>query len=221
MAARWFAFVIWAAVAASVVAWGLQLASSPQPVPAHTVPVADSGARRGDLLQLLGREAAPVRAAAAAPTATSQSSRFRLLGVVAPRGDPESEAGLALIAVDGKPARPVRVGGNVEEGLLLLGVHRRGASLGPQEGAPTVTLELPERPPPSTGTLAPALAPAPTPMPALPGVAVPPAVPIAPQAESIEPPQRAPVLPSAPQAVPPQAAPPQVAPQEPASAPEQ
>ena len=215
MAARWFAFVIWAAVAASVAAWGLRVASSPQPVPVHTVPVAESGALRGDVLRLLGREAAAVRTAAAAPAATSQSSRFRLLGVVAPRGDPESDLGLALIAVDGKPARPVRVGGKVEEGLLLLAVHRRGASLGPQDGAATVTLELPERPPPSTGTLAPSMVPMPTPTPT--PMPAPPVVSAPPPAEPIEPPQRAPVPPAAPQALPPQAAPPQEA----ASVPEQ
>jgi general secretion pathway protein C len=204
MSARWFAFVIWAAAAGTVVAWGLRLGATPPAVPAYTVPVAESGAQRGDMLRLLGRDAEPVRGAPAAPVAASEAGRFRLLGVVAPRDDRYSAAGLALIAIDGKPARPVRVGGNVDESLVLLGVHRRGASLGPQDGAPTVRLELPERPPPATGKVA--LPPMPAPAPTPPVVSVP-----AP-AEAIVPPQRAAVPVPVPEAA---------QPQEAASAPEQ
>lgn len=205
MSARWFAFVIWAAAAATVVAWGLRLGATPPAVPAYTVPVAESGALRGDTLRLLGRDAEPVRGSApAAPVAASEAGRFRLLGVVAPRDDRYSAAGLALIAIDGKPARPVRVGSNVDEGLVLLGVHRRGASLGPQDGAPTVTLELPERPPPATGKVA---------LPAMPGPApTPPVVSVPAPAEAIVPPQRAAVPVPVPEAA---------QPQEAASAPEQ
>jgi general secretion pathway protein C len=204
MSARWFAFVIWAAVAATVAAWGLRLSATPPAVPVYTVPVAESGALRGDVLRLLGRDAQPARSAPAAPVVASEAGRFKLLGVVAPRDERYSAAGLALIAIDDKPARPVRVGGNVGDGLVLLGVHRRGASLGPQDGAPTVSLELPERPPPSTGKVAlpPMRAPAPTP----PAVAAP--VP----AEAIVPPQRAAVPAPVPEGA---------QPQEAASAPEQ
>jgi general secretion pathway protein C len=151
MTARLFAFVIWAAVAASAVAWIAWLSAAPQPVPTFAVPVAQSGAARGDASRLLGRDDARTAAAAAPAAETPQSSRYRLLGVVAPREGGSAAAAVALIAVEGKLARPVRVGARVDDDLVLLTVHRRGAGLGPSGGEPTVRLELPERPPPATG----------------------------------------------------------------------
>jgi general secretion pathway protein C len=76
--------------------------------------------------------------AAAAPVATL-SSRFQLLGVVA-EGD---GGGAALIAVDGKPAKPYRVGAPVDENLVLQSVAPRRAVIGAGKGPPAVTLELP------------------------------------------------------------------------------
>lgn len=188
MTARLFAFVIWAAVAASVVAWITRLAASPQPVPTFAVPVAQSGAARGDASRLLGREELRSANASAAPPAESPvSSRYRLLGVVAPREGSGSAAAVALIAIEGKPARPLRVGARVDDDLVLLSVDRRGAGLGPSGGEPTVKLELPERPPPATGVPAPTLGPAspaaqPAVVPPMPP-SLPPAVePVAPQA---------------------------------------
>ena len=70
----------------------------------------------------------------------SIASRFVLQGVVAvaPGG------GAALIAVDGKPARPFRVGSAVEEGLILQSATARQATLaGTQEGPALVTLDMP------------------------------------------------------------------------------
>ncbi len=56
--------------------------------------------------------------------------------------------GAALIAVDGKPARPFRVGTLVEEGLVLQSLEGRRALLGAERGGPsTLTLELPARQP--------------------------------------------------------------------------
>ncbi len=150
MAARLFAFVIWAAVAASVVFWVLRLAASPRPVPPHAVAAAGAGAMRGDLARLFGREGDPAAPAAAVPVATG--SQFKLLGVVAPRGDAPNE-GLALISVEGKPAKPYRIGAAVDSSLVLLSVHQRGAALGPRDGAPSVNLELPPPAPAATGTL--------------------------------------------------------------------
>lgn len=131
-------FVLWALVAASAVYWGTKLSSRPggemAPVAARTPPQADPLA----LARLLGSN--PV-AQAAAPVA-SLASRFVLVGVVASRG-PD---GAALIAVDGKPAKPFRVGAAVDEGLVLQSVEARRAALGASmQGAPSVTLELPLR----------------------------------------------------------------------------
>jgi general secretion pathway protein C len=129
-------FVLWALVAASAVYWGLKLSSGSPKVPAlpaaRTAPPADPIA----VARLLG---STPTAAAAGP---SLASRFVLTGVVA-SGE---KGGAALIAVDGKPPRPFRVGAAIDEGLLLQSVDARHANLGPAiDRPPSVTLELPLR----------------------------------------------------------------------------
>lgn len=70
----------------------------------------------------------------------SASSRFKLLGVVAA----PSSNGQALISVDGKPARPYRVGAQVTDDLVLHSVAPRSASLAASRDGPvSMTLELP------------------------------------------------------------------------------
>ena len=136
-AVRGAAFVLWALAAASAAYWGLKLvgrpASGPVAAPSlRTAAPADPAA----VARLLG---ATAQAAVAAPVA-SLASRFALVGVVAGR----SRGGAALIAVDGKPARPFRVGSAVDEGLLLQSVEGRRAVLAASTGGPAVlTLELP------------------------------------------------------------------------------
>jgi general secretion pathway protein C len=80
---------------------------------------------------------------AAAPEAPVENaaSRFKLIGVVAERG----QGGYALIAVDGQAAKPYRVGATVDDGLVLQSVAPRSAALAPRLDAPvSVTLELPK-----------------------------------------------------------------------------
>lgn len=127
-------FVLWALVAAGAVYWGLKFSSragGPVIVPApQRVATADPAA----VARLLG--ATP---AAAAPT-PSLSSRFALVGVVASR----SHRGAALIAVDGRPPKPYRVGAAVDPGLVLQSVDARRAVLAASaDGPPALTLELP------------------------------------------------------------------------------
>ncbi len=79
-------------------------------------------------------------AAASATPAVSLSSRFAMLGVLA---DLRS-AGAALISVDGRPAKPYRVGDVVDDGLVLQSVKGRSATLGSAAtGVSALTLELP------------------------------------------------------------------------------
>lgn len=158
MFVRVCAFVIWALVAATAVFWGLRLAVRSPEAPAHAVPVGVSVAARGDLSRLLG--AAPVATAAAATASPETSSRFRLLGVMAPKArakaDPGSAAsgqGVALIAVDGKPAKAYAVGAQLDTDLVLQAVSLRTASIGPAQGLASIKLEIPPLPPPTTGTL--------------------------------------------------------------------
>ena len=71
------------------------------------------------------------------------ASRFVLQGVVAD----DDQQGAALIAVDGKPPRPFRVGAKVADGYVLQSVSTRAAALGASlDGAPAFTLQLPARP---------------------------------------------------------------------------
>lgn len=161
MSARLLSFVIWAAVAASAVFWGLRLAVSPPRTPAHAVTTSESSPR-GDLTRLFG--AATVPASGPAAVEPSLASRFKLIGVVAPR-PPGAKGGVALISVDGKPARPFRAGAAVDGDLLLASVRSRGASLSPRSGAGTVELELPPLPAAATGTLPPGGGPRPGPTP--------------------------------------------------------
>ncbi len=155
MLARLSAFVIWALVAATAVFWGLRLFVRAPAAPAYAVPVGDTAAVRGDLTRLLG--SAPV--AAVAPIATPQAaSRFKLLGIVAPKVASTSAApstrGVALIAVDGKMAKAYPVGAQVDNDLVLQSVSLRTVSIGSTtQGAPTITLELPPLAAAATGTL--------------------------------------------------------------------
>jgi general secretion pathway protein C len=144
MQVRLLAFLIWAGVAASAVFWLLRLWSTSPTAPAHTVAVSTGVSARGDLTRVLGAPPAPA-GPAAAPAEPALASRFKLLGVAAPR-ESNDNVGLALIAVDGKPARGIRVGAVVDGDLVLQSVHPRGAAVGAQGAAPSLTLELPPLP---------------------------------------------------------------------------
>lgn len=196
MTTRLLTLLIWAAVAATAVAWGLRLAVRATPVPAQASVAQATPPAGADLGRLLGQPPAPPPAEeAAAPAA---DARFRLVGVVAPRAG--EAGGLAMIAVDGKAPQALAPGREVVPGLRLLRVSHRQAELGAAPGAPaSVTLSLPALPEaargrpgdapaaaPPPGGLAPGQPPAVPGAPALPGrpVGLPPiqAVPMAPQA---------------------------------------
>jgi general secretion pathway protein C len=133
-------FAVWALVAACLVFWALKWAGSSQgPDLSSSGQVSALGPMSpGDpsvIAKLLGatRAAAPA-AQAVAPT------KIILMGVLAGA----SSQGAALIAVGDKPAKPFRVGAQVDEGLILLAVEARRALLGPEAGSPpALTLELP------------------------------------------------------------------------------
>ncbi len=179
MKARLLAFVIWAAVAASAVFWLLRLWTSSPTAPPYTTVLTAATPPRSDLTAVFGAPAASKQAAAAQEPALA--SRFKLLGVAAPRDGGDS-AGLALIAVDGKPARGFKVGTLIEGDMVLQSVHARGAALGAKGAAPSVSLELP----PVAGALSsPRAAPPPV---NPPGVALPGTGPIVSVPTSIVPP---------------------------------
>ncbi len=154
MFARLSAFVIWSLVAAAVVFWALRFGVSPPQAPAYAVPIDRAAPPRGDLARLFG---APPVVAVAEEARPEAPSRFRLVGVMAPRSStPEGTGayGLALIAVDGKPPRAFAVGSKLDTDLVLQSVGLRTASLGSAQGARSVLLELPALPAPATGVAA-------------------------------------------------------------------
>ncbi|BDI04395.1 type II secretion system protein N [Sphaerotilus microaerophilus] len=141
---------MWAALAASLVAWGLRLSGRSDPVPPHAETVVAAQAVQGDVLRLFAAtHAASQSAAAAAPEA---ASRFRVLGVVA--GLREGSPGWALIAVDGRAPRAVAVGAVVDGEWILQSVTQSQVAIGARGADASVRLELPLLPPPATGTLA-------------------------------------------------------------------
>ena len=154
MLARLSAFVIWALVAATAVFWGLRLLVRAPEAPAYAVAVGDAATVRGDLTRLLGSAPVAPTTAAAAPEA---ASRFRLLGIVAPksagRGTDAASTGVALIAVDGKMPKAYSVGATLDGDLVLRSVSLRTASIAAGQGAPMITLELPLPAPAATGSL--------------------------------------------------------------------
>ncbi len=141
MSARWWSLLIWALAAATAVFWGLKIWAQPQPVPAHANVVQTSAPLQGDLTRLLGPD--PVVAATPAAPAPVADTRLTLVGVVSPRGNTHQREGLALISVDGKPAKTYRVGAVVDGERVLQSVSLRGAALGPRGGAAQVALSLP------------------------------------------------------------------------------
>jgi general secretion pathway protein C len=131
---------LWALAAASLVFWGLRLAApadalAPPPLVKTQTAAIDPTA----VARMFGAVTARTETAAAPEAA----SRFTLLGVVAD----SAQQGAALIAVDGKAARPFRVGSKLVDGYVLQSVGARSAALGASlDGPAALTLELPMRP---------------------------------------------------------------------------
>lgn len=139
MGARLTSLLIWAVVAATAVAWGLRLSARPLAVPGHASTAGPAPAAGADLSRLLG--SAPPEPVAVEATLPADA-RFKLLGVVAPR-EGLAGSGLALISVDGRPARAVAVGHELEPGLVVRRVDHRRVELGRGDGGALVALELP------------------------------------------------------------------------------
>ena len=133
--------LVWALVAYSAVAFVLRWEGGDAPVESAAAG-ADTGRRQGlpeieatAVSKALG--AAPVQYADAGLT-----NRWVLVGVM----DGGPSHGVALLSVDGKPAKPYRLGQTVSDGLVVVGTGPRKAELGPQLGAaPTLVLELPAK----------------------------------------------------------------------------
>ena len=138
------AFLLAGLAAASAVYWGLKWPGASGPIAAPSVLVAEGApANPQALARALGGGNAVAAPPAAMVAAASVAGRLSLVGVVANR----SRGGAALISIDGKPARPYRVGARVDDALVLQSVAPRRAVLADSlRGPVSLTLELPPLP---------------------------------------------------------------------------
>jgi general secretion pathway protein C len=139
-APAWVAGLLWLVAGLGAGYWVL-LAVGRSPVTPPSV--AASSATEVDSMAV-ARVLGAVPQAAPTPAApVTTGTLYSLSGVVAAN----APDGAALIAVNGQPPRPYRVGASLEGGLVLQSVTRRGARLGASvDGPTTVELSLPANP---------------------------------------------------------------------------
>lgn len=137
--ARSAAFFLWALAALSASYWFTKVSgTSGMSTTAPALASEPPGVQSDDLARALG-PADAVAADTPGIAAPDPSARLRLLGVVADR----SGKGVALISVDGQPAKPYRVGSALDGGWTLQQVGTRTATLSPAaNGATAISLEL-------------------------------------------------------------------------------
>lgn len=141
-------FSLWALAAGSAAFWLLKIIGiSEAPVTAVAIAADTPAVDVQDLARALGPPATPgttTATVAPPPPAQDPGARMRLLGVVAGR----TSGGVALIAIDGQPARPYRVGSQIDTSHKLTRVATRSATLSPtQPDGQPITLELPSTSP--------------------------------------------------------------------------
>lgn len=154
MLSRFFALLIWGAVAFSAAFWGLRWFGKALTVPPGTSPATMDGGLRGDLGKLLS---GPVVAASGPAQAdpsqqAALSGRLQVLGVVAPKHEGDT-TGVALLVLDGKPARAYKLGQVVDGDLVIQSITQRSVQIGPSGQPAAVTLDLPLMPAAATGML--------------------------------------------------------------------
>lgn len=125
--------------AAGVVYWALKVPVSGTGSAVAAVQVPVLAPDTGLVARALGGSAAPADLPSAVAAPVAASARFALVGVVDQAG-----SGVALIGLDGKPAKPVAVGASVGEGWVLRHVQGRSATL-EREGDAPLRLELPPK----------------------------------------------------------------------------
>ncbi len=127
------ALLLCAGAAASMVYWGLQLAT-PLAQPAIASPAASAGVAY-DATASVAR-ALGYTASTPSPS-SSTGSPFKLLGVISSA----SGQGSALIAADGQAPKAYRVGQTVQDGLVLVALTPRQATL--KSASQQLQLDLP------------------------------------------------------------------------------
>jgi len=155
---RWLAFVVSAAVAVGAGGWALRLFAPADSARTSTfVPVGGAPSRTNTIDPAVPAGRNQTRGVGAyyqspaAPMVAPETTgdHFKLVGVVAPRASVAGSEWIALIAVDGEPARAFGVGATVKGDIVLREVSARGAILGPREGSVRIGLDV--LPAPATG----------------------------------------------------------------------
>ncbi len=144
---RFATFLVWLLAAGCAVYWALKFVRGPAAPFSAAVAASTGGASTVDV-QALARGLGGGKNALASPPEVGvapsalASSRFVLTGVVAQKSNRQ---GVALIAVDGKPPRPYRVGTSLADGAMLHSVSAGKAMLSASMDAPpSLILELPQ-----------------------------------------------------------------------------
>jgi len=130
----------------------MKIFAATRPVP-PTAQAPQVAAANGPMVRLFGAVAVAPPTVNAPPP---ESSRFQLVGVIAPPPG-ATQGGYAVVSVDNQPARTWRVGATIEGNTSLLSVSKRGAEFGPPGGPTAFSLQLPEPAAAETGTLQPAV----------------------------------------------------------------
>lgn len=144
---RFATFLVWLLAAGSVVYWVLKFVGGPTAPLSATVATPAAGAGAVDLAALARGLGGGQTLVTGGPTLVAvpsafQANRFVLTGVVVQKTG--ANQGVALIAVDGKPSRPYRVGVALADGIVLHSVSNGKAMLATALDAPVgLTLELP------------------------------------------------------------------------------
>lgn len=145
---RFATFLVWLVAAGCAVYWALKFVTGPSAPLSAAVAAPAAGLGVVDTQALArglggGKTALTNPTEVAAAPSAFQASRFVLTGVVVQKTG--SSRGVALIAVDGKPPRPYRVGTQLADGVVLHSVSAGKAMLASAADAPPgLTLELPQ-----------------------------------------------------------------------------
>ena len=139
---RLVTFLLAALAAASLSYWVLKWPEPDRAVRATAFEPAIPAIDSAKVARLLGANPNAAGTSAQAPIA-SASSKYKLLGVIT-QG---TNGGSALLAIDGEPAKPYRVGQRLTDDLVLQSVKSRSATLAADmQGTGAVTMELPPLP---------------------------------------------------------------------------
>lgn len=135
---RLFTLLIWLLVGLCAAYWAFKFVTTKtvEATTAQSLPTVEIDSKA------VGKLLGATDVVAVKATNTPASTKFVLFGLANSAGG----QGYALIALDGKPAKPYRVGSLVADNLLLKSISKNGVILASSLKSPDgVTLDLPER----------------------------------------------------------------------------